>query len=301
MENSSLLSRLPEVRGRYRENVALGKMCWFGVGGRAEVVFIPADIADLQHFLINKPADVPCFVFGVGSNTLIRDGGIDGVVIRLGGEFNYIQVQGEVVTAGAAVMDVNLANYACQAGLTGLEFMIGIPGTVGGALAMNAGAYGSDTATVLLEATAVNSRGELQKFAPQEIGYGYRHKDLSDEWIFVEAKFQARPGDIDEIQAKMDEIKHQRGDTQPVRAKTGGSTFKNPEGHKAWQLIDQAGLRGAKVGGAIMSEKHCNFLINEGDATAADIEQLIALVKEEVLKKTGVQLEAEIKIVGKGQ
>jgi UDP-N-acetylmuramate dehydrogenase len=295
----SLLSKLPAVRGEYRENCNLGKFCWFKVGGDADVLYKPQDAEDLQAFFKGLPEDVDYFVFGVGSNLLVRDSGYRGVAIRLGREFNYARVtdQGTVI-AGAAMLDVNLADFCAEHGLSGLEFYAGIPGTIGGALAMNAGAYGSETKDVLISAKAVNRSGEMRIFKVDELGYTYRHKGISDEWVFVEAEFKVTPAKVDEIKAKIQEIQISRNSTQPIRTKTGGSTFKNPEGHKAWQLIDAAGCRGLKIGGAKVSEMHCNFFINDGDATATDIENLIKEVQNRVFTNSGIQLEPEIKIIG---
>ncbi|WP_039458166.1 UDP-N-acetylmuramate dehydrogenase [Candidatus Jidaibacter acanthamoebae] len=297
----TIISELPIVKGKYREQAELAKMCWFGVGGKAEVLFIPEDLQDLELFLKNKPLGLAINIIGVGSNLLVRDGGIGGVVIRLGRGFNYIEHNTDcIITAGAAVLDLNLALYTREAAITGLEFFSGIPGTVGGALAMNAGAYGNDTASVLIEATAVNLKsGEIKTFKAEEIGYYYRGKHLSNDWIFTEAKFQGNPGEVQRIAGKIDEIQSQRSSTQPIKTKTSGSTFKNPMlGDKAWQLVDKAGCRGLRIGGAQVSEMHCNFFINMGDATAHDLESLIKEVQSRVLTICGIKLEEEIKIIG---
>ena len=289
---------LPKTRGRYRINADIGKMCWFGVGGNAEVLFIPKDIEDIQHFLENKPKEIPLFVFGVGSNILVRDGGIKGIVMRLGRGFNYVKHNNDVVTAGAASMDLNVALYTMENGIGGLEFLSGIPGTIGGALAMNAGAYKADILSILIQATAINHKGEIRKFQKDEIGYFYRGKTLSDEWIFLEAEFKGYHDEHEKIKDKIDDIQKQRGDTQPIKSRTGGSTFKNPPELKAWELIDKAGCRGMSIGDAKVSEQHCNFLINNGNATASELEELIETVKNRVLEKTGITLEEEIKIIG---
>ncbi len=300
MVNMSIITQLPKVNGKYRENVELAKMCWFGVGGKAEVLFIPENLEDLVHFLRNKPKTIPINVIGVGSNLLVRDGGLKGVVIRLGRGFNYTKHNSDyIVTAGAAVLDLNLALYTKQSEIAGLEFFSGIPGTIGGALAMNAGAYENDTASVLVEAMAINlESGELKAFKTEELGYCYRGKALEDSWIFVEAKFRGHSGNKEEIAYKINEIQNQRASTQPIKTKTSGSTFKNPHPHKAWQLIDKAGCRGFSIGGAQVSEMHCNFFVNKGDATSKDLESLIREVKSKVFATSGVMLEEEIKIIG---
>lgn len=286
---------LPEVRGRYRFNADLDKMCWFGVGGRAFVVFFPADIDDLVCFLRRKDPALYVYVMGVGSNLLIPDDGFQGVVIRLGRGFNYIHHSDLFVTAGAAAMDLNVALYAAQHAISGLEFLSGIPGTIGGALAMNAGAYGHDIKSILLEATAVDLHGNIKVFSVDEIGYSYRSKTLNDNWIFTEAKFLGKPGCEEEIFINIKRIQEERLKTQPIKSKTCGSTFKNPQGFKAWELIKNSGLSGASVGGASISTMHCNFIINTGCATASDIENLIKYVKKTVYENTGIMLEEEVK------
>ena len=292
--------QLPEVMGKYRYNANLAKMCWFGVGGNAEVLFIPADSLDLQNFLRELEHDiVQITVIGIGSNLLVRDGGIKGIVIRLGAGFNYIKHDNNYcVTAGAAVLDLNVARYCLEYGITGLEFLAGIPGTVGGALFMNAGAYNSDIARVLVEAKVVNLKGELRILKNTEIGYQYRCNSLKEKLIFIEGMLQGILGDKTEIAASINSIQESRLATQPIKSKTGGSTFKNPPGLSAWRLIDEAGCRGLKVGGAQVSMQHCNFFINTGNATAADLENLIQEVQQRVLVKTGILLETEIKIIG---
>lgn len=295
----SLISKLPIIRGEYRENANLAKFCWFKVGGNADILYKPADIEDLQDFFRGLPSNINYFVLGLGSNLLVKDSGYRGVAIRLGREFNYARLtEHGTVVAGASMLDVNLAEFCAQNSLSGLEFYAGIPGTIGGALAMNAGAYGTETKDVLISAKAVNRKGELRIFSVEELGYTYRHKDLDDEWVFVEAEFKVSKGNQSAIVAKINEIQSSRAATQPIKSKTGGSTFKNPEGHKAWQLISDAGCRGLQIGGAKVSEMHCNFFINEGDATASDIENLIAEVQKRVLAKSGIELQPEIKIIG---
>lgn len=298
IRNEALIDRLPKVRGRYTENALLSKVTWFQVGGPASVMFKPSDLEDLQSFLANKPDDVPVFTLGVGSNILVRDGGFDGVVIRLGKSFADISVDGLTVTAGAAALDLNVSKTAARSGLTGLEFYSGIPGTIGGALRMNAGAYGRETKDVLASATAVSEHGEIIVYAPAEMQMSYRHCSVPMSHIFINASFHTTAGSRDEIEARMLEIQTARSDSQPIRSRTGGSTFKNPEGMKAWQLIDAAGCRGRTRGGAQVSDQHCNFLINTGTATAEDLEGLGEDVRDRVKERMNVSLEWEIKRIG---
>ncbi len=296
---NALISRLPSVRGSYAEAAPLKDLVWFRAAGPADVLFRPADLNDLRQFMANKPADVPVTAIGVGSNLLIRDGGIPGVVIRLPAAFGRIEtMDGHRIRAGAAVLDAAVARAAADAGVAGLEFLRGIPGTIGGALTMNAGCYGSETKDIFVEARAVDERGELRTFGPPEMGFRYRHSDPQNV-IYVDAILQGKAGDPEEIRARMEALVAQRESTQPVRSKTGGSTFTNPPGHKAWQLIDDAGCRGMMHGAAQVSEKHCNFLINTGDASASDIEALGEEVRSRVKAKSGVQLEWEIKRIGR--
>jgi len=294
-----LIDRLPAVRGRYTEAADLSRVTWFKVGGPAEVMFRPVDTDDLAAFLAGKPADVPVTLLGVGSNLLVRDGGIDGVVIRLGRGFADITAEDAAVTAGAAALDLNVALAARSAGIAGLEFLSGIPGLIGGALRMNAGAYGREMTDVTVAATALDTDGQLHKLTSAELGFTYRHSAIPEDWIFTGATLQGEPGLPEAIQARMDEIQKARAETQPLRTPTGGSTFKNPGGHKAWQLIDAAGCRGLRMGGAQVSELHCNFLINVGGATAADIEALGEEVRRRVFAHSGVTLDWEIKRIGK--
>jgi UDP-N-acetylmuramate dehydrogenase len=289
---------LPRTRGRYRFDADLSKSNWFQVGGKAEVLFKPEDAADLAHFIKHKPAGVPVTLLGVGSNMIIRDGGIKGVVIRLGRGFAQCMAEGEQVTAGAACLDVHIAKIAADAGLSGLEFLSGIPGTLGGALAMNGGAYGSDISQVATQIECVDEQGEIRRVPPTTFQYGYRHAQVPPGWIFTGATLQGKPGDKDEILARMAQIQTEREASQPIRSRTGGSTFKNPPSHKAWELVDAAGCRGLRVGDAEMSEKHCNFMINHGNATAADLENLGEEVRRRVQQKTGILLEWEIKRIG---
>ena len=292
---------LPTIRGRYTENADLSKTNWFRVGGNAEVLFKPADLEDLQHFLKNKPANCPVTVLGVGSNIIVRDGGIDGGVIKLGREFASIDNDANILQVGSAALDLNVALFAADNGIAGLEFLSGIPGTIGGAIAMNGGAYGTETKDILVKAQAVDHDGNLHEYTNQELRFTYRKCGalLEKPLIFTKAWLQGKAGKPEEIHARIAEIKAAREDSQPIRSRTGGSTYKNPEGHKAWQLIDQAGLRGYSIGGAQVSEKHCNFFINTGTATAKDLEDLILHVQKTVLEKSGIKLEPEIKIIGK--
>ncbi len=293
-----LIERLPPVRGRYSEDAPLAAVTWFRVGGPAEVMFRPADRDDLAHFLAHRPADVAVTVIGVASNLLVRDGGIPGVTVRLGRGFAAISVSGTQVSAGAAALDLNVARAAAEAGIAGLEFMVGIPGTVGGALRMNAGAYEREMKDVIVAAEALDAAGGLHRLSPAELGFGYRASSIPEDWIFTAATFAGVEGERAAIEARMREIAQAREESQPVRTRTGGSTFKNPPGDSAWRLIDAAGCRGLSRGGAMVSPKHCNFLVNRGDATAADIEELGEEVRRRVREATGVTLEWEIKRVG---
>ena len=298
MSKPSLIERLPQVRGRLTENAPLSTVTWFRVGGPAEVMFKPADEDDLATFLAGCPDDVPITVIGVASNLLVRDGGVPGVVIRLGRAFVGIEAEGNRVHAGAAALDVNVAKVAGNAGLTGLEFLVGIPGTIGGALRMNGGAYGSEIKDVLDSAWAFDRQGKRLELSLADMGLSYRHCDVAEDVVFGGAVLRAEPGDKQDIAARMAKISEARGSTQPIRSRTGGSTFANPPGHKAWQLVDEAGCRGLKVGGAQVSEMHCNFLINTGDATAADLETLGETVRDRVRDKHGIELRWEIRRIG---
>lgn len=296
--DTTLLDRLPPVQGRLTANATMAGFSWFRVGGPAEVLFEPANAEDLAAFMANLPADVPVTVIGVASNLLVRDGGVAGVVIRLGKAFADISVDGDTITAGAGAMDVNVARAARDAGLAGLEFLIGIPGTVGGALRMNAGAYGAEVSDIFAAAWAVTGRGEVAALSPADMAFAYRHCGQPDDVIFTRATFRGTPDDADAISRRMIDIQKARGETQPVKSRTGGSTFANPDGHKAWELIDEAGCRGLTRGGAQVSPQHCNFLINTGNATAADLEGLGEEVRRRVLEKTGVELRWEIRRIG---
>ncbi len=293
-----LIDQLPAVRGRVTAGAALSKVTWFQVGGPAEVLFRPADQDDLLDFLAGLPEATPVTVIGVGSNLLVRDGGVEGVVLRLTRGFADIEVKGDLVTAGAGALDVNVAKVAAGAGLTGLEFLVGVPGTIGGAVRMNAGAYGRETKDVLVWAEAADRQGRLHRLSNQDLGFAYRRSALPPDWIVLRACLNAEPGDAKAIAQRMGKIQEQRSESQPVRSRTGGSTFKNPEGHKAWQLIDAAGCRGLAIGDAEVSEKHCNFLINRGAATATELEALGEEVRRRVKATSGVRLEWEIKRVG---
>jgi len=294
-----LRDRLPDLRGRLSGDSALSQITWFRVGGAAEVLFTPADEADLAYALANIDADVPVRVIGLGSNLLVRDGGMPGVVIRLGRGFGQIDVgEGARLTVGTAVPDVKAARAAADAGIAGLAFYRGIPGAIGGALRMNAGAHGTETKDILESARAVDRAGALHELANADFGYTYRHCALPDDWIFTQATFVGTPGSRDAISAEMAEVAEYREANQPIKERTGGSTFKNPPGHSAWKLIDAAGCRGFRIGGAMVSEKHCNFLINDADATAEDIETLGETVRLRVFETSGVRLEWEIKRIG---
>lgn len=290
---------LPSIRGRYLFDTPLSKVTWFRVGGPARVMVMPADEADLAQFLKHLHPDIPVTVIGVGSNLLVRDGGLDGVVIRLGGPFAQVETDGTRVIAGAAALDASVAKKAGAAGIAGLEFYRGVPGTIGGALRMNAGAYGGETKDVLVEAVALDRQGNRHVFTNEQMGFSYRHSSVPEDLIFIEATYQGRPGDPDDIAAAMAEIMEKREQTQPIKERTGGSTFKNPDGHKSWQLIDSVGGRGRVVGDAQFSELHCNFLINRGEATAADLEELGESVRADVKNQHGIDLHWEIKRIGK--
>ncbi len=300
----NLKDNLPTVRGSYRFDAPLSKTNWFGVGGAAEVLFKPEDTDDLAQFMKHKPADLPVTVIGVGSNLIVRDGGIAGVVIRLGRFFNEAKIDtdfaadGSVMVAGAAMLDLHFARVAASLGRSGLEFLSGIPGTIGGALAMNAGAYGREVKDVLLRAEAVNAAGEIVMLSVDEMHYSYRHYGGPAGLIFTRGWFATTAEAAEVVEARMAEIQEKREASQPIRERTGGSTFANPEGHKAWELIDRAGCRGLTIGGAQMSPLHCNFMINTGGATASDLEALGEEVRARVKADSGVDLRWEIKRIG---
>jgi UDP-N-acetylmuramate dehydrogenase len=325
--------QLPPVRGRIRANVSLAETTWFRVGGQAEWVFKPADAEDLEGFIRalaviprldrgiqpseQEPVDpavkprgdgsLPITILGAASNVVVRDGGIDGVLVRLGRGFNQLsgvscqESIGGLIEAGAANLDVNVAQFALQHSLTGLEFLSGIPGGIGGAVRMNAGAYGSEIKDVLERAEVIFPDGTLRVLENAELGFAYRHCSLPEGAIVTRVWLRAEAGAPEAIAARMEEIRASREGSQPVRARTGGSTFRNPEGHKAWELIDAAGLRGTLEGGAKVSEKHCNFLINTGNATAADLERLVNRIIRQVKEHSGITLVPEIKFIGKAE
>lgn len=290
---------MPELRGRLKANSLMSEITWFRVGGPAQLLYTPADEADLSYFMKNKPVDLPITVIGLGSNLLVRDGGIPGIVVRLGRGFNSIEALGDnKIKVGTAVPDMKLARAAAEHGVAGLSFYRGIPGSIGGALRMNAGAHGGETRDYLVEARAVDYEGNIHTFSAEEMGHTYRNCALPYNFIFTEAIFKGQLGDKDEIEKANAEVVAYREEKQPVKDRTGGSTFKNPPGHSSWKLIDEAGLRGFKIGGAKVSEKHCNFLINEGDATGTDLETLGETVRKRVFEKSGVKLDWEIKRLG---
>ena len=294
----ALRSKMPALRGRLLPNQPLADLTWFRVGGPAQVLFMPEDEDDLCYFMRELPPEIPVTTIGLGSNLIVRDGGVAGVVIRLGRGFNEIAVEGLRIRAGAAVPDVKVARGAQEAAVAGLSFLRGIPGSIGGALRMNGGAYGGETKDVLVEARGVGRGGDVRTYGNAEMNFSYRHCGVGDDVIFTQALFAGRPGDAAAIAAEMNKITESREATQPVKSRTGGSTFKNPPGHKAWQLVDAAGCRGLRIGDAQVSEMHCNFLINLGSATAADIETLGETVRERVKKNSGIELAWEIKRIG---
>jgi len=295
-------TQFPAVRGKLLVDEALAPFTWFRVGGPADVVFLPADEQDLADFLQALDPAVPVLAIGVGSNLLVRDGGVEGVVIRLGKGFNTVEALGDNrIKAGSAVPDAILARKAADAGVAGLEFYAGIPGTVGGAVIMNAGCYGSETVNVVKSVRVMDRAGQVRELAVEDLHYTYRHSALQDgeTVIVLDAIFEGTADEPSAIKARMREITERRETTQPIREKTGGSTFKNPPGHSSWKLVDEAGWRGRLYGGAMFSPLHSNFLINTGEATAADLEGLGDTVRADVLAKTGVQLDWEIKRIGR--
>lgn len=290
---------LPKVRGSYRKDFNLANVTWFGVGGMADYLFKPADIEDLSFFLKNKPENLEYIILGVGSNLLVRDGGFRGVVIRLGKGFTEILHNENELIVGAGALDINVSKYCAENGISGFEFLSGIPGVIGAAIAMNAGAYGKETADILIKAEAVDRCGNIVFFNNNDLGFKYRSNSLSDDYIFTKAYFKVEFGNKEDIWNKINQIQTQREETQPIRSKTSGSSFKNPVGgYKAWELIDKAGCRGIRLGGAEISTKHCNFLINTGDATAQDIEDLGESVRKKVFENSNIWLDWEIKIIG---
>jgi UDP-N-acetylmuramate dehydrogenase len=292
---AAVTARLPNLRGRLAANVALSELTWFRVGGPAQVLFTPADEADLAYFLGHIAPDVPLCVIGLGSNLLVRDGGLAGITIRLGRGFSQLAVEpGQRVRVGAAVPDIKLARFAADAAIAGLAFYRGIPGGVGGALRMNAGAHGVETKDRFVAARALDRQGNVHLLSAADMGFSYRHCGVPDDWIFTEALLQGSPGQGDEILAEMEQVAQYREANQPIKERTGGSTFKNPAGERAWALIDRAGCRGLRIGGAMVSEMHCNFLINHDNASAEDIERLGETVRARVKERLGVTLSWEI-------
>ncbi|MCO5130900.1 MAG: UDP-N-acetylmuramate dehydrogenase [Xanthobacteraceae bacterium] len=294
-----LRAAMPDLRGRLLGNEPLAPLTWFRVGGPAQVLFTPADESDLAYFLTHLRADIPVICIGVGSNLIVRDGGLPGVVIRLSPRgFGEVRVEGDIVHAGGAALDKRVAEAAAAANLSGLEFLFGIPGGIGGALRMNAGANGGEIEDILVEATAVARDGALHRFDNAAMGFSYRNSAIEASFVFTSARFRGTPAGADAIRARMQAVQAHRETAQPIREKTGGSTFKNPPGHSAWKLIDAAGCRGLRVGGAQVSEMHCNFLINTGEATAHDIETLGETVRARVKGHSGIDLHWEIKRIG---
>lgn len=304
------LGTLPQVRGRYTSNAPLGAVGWFRTGGTAQVLFKPADMQDLQHFMAQCPAHVPVTILGVLSNTIVRDGGVPGVVIRFGREFTTIEKRDDVtVYAGAMALDINVAEFAAENGIDGLTFLSGVPGSIGGAIAMNAGAYGGETKDILVQADFIDRQGDMHSLTPDDLRMAYRYSAIPEGWIAVGALFRGRAGNPDMIKADMASIKEKRTATQPIRAQTGGSTFANPkpdelakaglpEGTKSWQMVDKVGGRGLTIGGAQMSELHANFMINTGTATAADLENLGEEIRRRVMDQFELDLHWEIKRIG---
>lgn len=288
---------LPEVQGRYIHQAPLNKITWFQVGGPAEVLFKPKDVQDLSFFLENLDPSVPVFTLGVGSNLLVRDGGVDGVVIRLGSGFNDIHIFENEIEVGGAVLDRNIALTCASSGIGGLEFLCSIPGTLGGAIKMNAGCYGTEIKDVFLWADVMNRQGKIERRF--NCDFSYRHSNIKDDEIVIKVRLKGFPGNQEDINAKMKNMLEQRELTQPVHTRTGGSTFANPASYKAWELIDGIGGRGLSKGGAEFSTLHCNFLINTGNATAMELENLGDEVKQKVLEKYGVDLRWEILRIGK--
>ena len=296
---SDLKSAMPELRGRLLANQSLAELTWFRVGGPAQVLFTPSDEDDLAYFLENLPKELAVHVVGVGSNLIVRDGGIPGIVIRLSPRaFGDIRAEGDVVRSGTAALDKRVAETAASANIGGMEFLFGIPGTIGGALRMNAGANGGETKDVLIEARGVGRDGSKHTFSNADMKFVYRNSGVDPSIIFTSARFRGEINDAEAIRARMADVQTHRETAQPIREKTGGSTFKNPPGHSAWKLVDAAGCRGLRVGGAQVSEMHCNFLINTGDATAHDIETLGETVRERVKANSGIELHWEIKRIG---
>jgi UDP-N-acetylmuramate dehydrogenase len=301
----SLIDRLPPVRGTLLAGEKLADFTWFRVGGPADALFLPKDVPDLTDFLAGTPTDIPVTVLGASSNVIVRDGGLDGVVVRLTPAFGKVSTSGLRVTAGAAALDARVSDAAARAGIAGMEFFSGVPGTIGGALRMNAGCYGRETKDVLVEAHALKRNGERVTLRNADFHFSYRHTEAAEELIFIEAVFEGVQDGPAAITERIEALKARRETTQPIREKTGGSTFANPDPpgtpnqRSSWKLIDEAGMRGARRGGAQVSELHCNFLLNVGDATAADIEGLGEDVRAAVKAKSGVDLRWEIRRIGR--
>ena len=298
MTNPSLMDKMPRVRGKLIENVRLSKYTWFRVGGIAEILFWPKDEPDLSQFFANIPSDVPITILGVGSNTLVRDGGIPGVTIRLGKGFQNIEISRGKIKAGAGLSNLKLAKVAKENGLSGLEFLSGIPGSLGGAIRMNAGAFDREISDILISTRVLTIGGGFEELSKRKMSFSYRSCNMSESSIFLSADLRVNKGKIGEIESVMKSIRYRRQVQQPSKQATGGSTFINPPGFKAWELIENAGCRGLTIGGAQVSEKHCNFIVNLGSATALDIEKLGNEVKRRVLEHTGIKLEWEIKRIG---
>ncbi|EJL29460.1 UDP-N-acetylmuramate dehydrogenase [Novosphingobium sp. AP12] len=290
---------LPAVRGKLTANAPLAPLVWFKAGGHAQWLFEPKDLADLQDFLAHLDPSVPVMALGLGSNMIVRDGGVPGVVIRLGKAFAKVTADGVTLTCGGGASGILVSSTARDAGVAGVEFLRSIPGTVGGFVRMNGGAYGGEVKDILIDCDVVLRDGSLVTLANADLGYTYRHSELPEGAVVVSARFEGKAGDPADIQAEMDRISAAREASQPLRSKTGGSTFKNPEGHKAWQLVDEAGCRGLQIGGAQVSEKHTNFLLNTGEATSTQIEDLGEEVRRRVRDRSGVELEWEIQRVGR--
>ncbi len=297
--SADLKSAMPDLRGRLLANESLAPLTWFRVGGPAQILFTPADEDDLAYFLMRLPQEIPVYTVGVGSNLIVRDGGVSGVVIRLSPRgFGEVRAEGDMVRAGTAALDKRVAETAAAANIGGLEFYFGIPGSIGGALRMNAGANGGETKDVLVEARGITRAGEKVTFSNADMKFVYRNSGVDTSVIFTSALYRGRVTDPETIRTRMAEVQNHRETAQPIREKTGGSTFKNPPGHSAWKLIDAAGMRGFRVGGAQVSEMHCNFLINTGNATGHDIETLGETVRARVMENSGIDLHWEIKRIG---
>ena len=291
---------LPKVRGKYKFDYNIAHLTWFKVGGKADILFKPEDSEDLAYFLKEKASNLKVMVLGAGSNIIIRNGGVKGVVVKLGHSFTEIEELADGnLSVGAGCLNYNLAKFATSKSIQGFEFLVGIPGTIGGGIAMNAGAYGSEFKNLVISVEAVDKDGNYRNFLCQDIGFSYRNNSLPKDLIFTKVIFKGEAGNLSQIQSKIDEINRKRSETQPITEKTGGSTFANPYGYKAWELIDNAGLRGYAIGGASISKKHCNFMINDGTANASDMEDLGEFVREKVKEASGIELNWEIKRVGR--